>query len=70
MIDQAFSVGSGKGKDREEGSTGMPRDKPDVLAATPAGLCRTSAWCVGSSSVETLVVDEADSFVWIFKRYC
>jgi ATP-dependent RNA helicase DDX56/DBP9 len=60
-----LSVGSGKkGKDREEADRqeAMLRDKPDVLVATPAGLLahiRSGALDL-KSSVETLVVDEAD----------
>lgn len=60
-----LSVGKGRnGKDREEADRqeAMLRDKPDVLVATPAGLLahiRSGALDL-KSSVETLVVDEAD----------
>jgi ATP-dependent RNA helicase DDX56/DBP9 len=60
-----LSVGKGRNeKDREESDRqeAMLRDKPDVIVATPAGLLahiRSGALNL-KSSVETLVVDEAD----------
>jgi ATP-dependent RNA helicase DDX56/DBP9 len=60
-----LSVGRGrneKGREELDRQEAMLRDKPDVLVATPAGLLahiRSGALDL-KSSVETLVVDEAD----------
>jgi ATP-dependent RNA helicase DDX56/DBP9 len=60
-----LSVGKGrneKGREELDRQEAMLRDKPDVLVATPAGLLahiRSGALDL-KSSVETLVVDEAD----------
>ena len=60
-----------KGKQELARQEAMLRDLPDVIVATPAGLLThiRSGVLDLASSVETLVVDEAD-LVLSFGKYC